>query len=549
VFNVVLSNTGVLNVLAGGTSIATVVNSGGMENLAGIDAGATISSGGQQIILAGGTADNAIVNDPGFQEVTSGGAATGTTLNDGIQKVDAGGTASGTIIYAGGDELVYGSDSGSTVNAGGTHDVESGGTAASTTISGGTEYVHSGGTAGTVSFSGTGGLLKLDQPAGLTGAISNFAIGDTIDFVNTAITSAVISSTALTITEANNQTQSYQLANLQSGALVQLESDNNNGTDLILTPQSSWNSAVNGSWNTASAWSPAAVPGAANQANIAVSGTYTVTSSQNNATGSLNITDAKATLAITNKSTFTLGASQASSNSGTISIAPGSILDNTGTLSNSNLIESVNIGSTTLENGIVNNSGAVEATGLTTLVLNGVTIDNLFPASKPGGVIKTTLGSAIEFDNASIMGGVLGGPSSNLLSSLLAGQGTLVETMSGSQANVLDGSVSPVTNEALLLIKDNSALTLKGTITNSGAISLNPASNPTNLLISGNVTLNGGGEIILAGKQAGIAGTGSGASLTNVNDTILGAGSIGTSLSVSVRKHVDSIESVVIPWR
>ena len=83
----------------------------------------------------------------------------------------------------------------------------------------------------------------------------------------------------------------------------------------------------------------------------------------------------------------------------------------------------------------------------------------------------------------------------------------------------------------LCSVCDNSSLTLKGAIVNGGAIDLASVSHPANLQISGSVTLNGGGEVILSGKQAVIGGTGSGASLTNVNDTILGAGSIGSSMT------------------
>jgi hypothetical protein len=47
--------------------------------------------------------------------------------------------------------------------------------------------------------------------------------------------------------------------------------------------------------------------------------------------------------------------------------------------------------------------------------------------------------------------------------------------------------------------------------------------------ISGSVTLNGGGAILLSNQQNSIVGLASGAALTNVNDTIVGIGTVGNS--------------------
>ena len=88
--------------------------------------------------------------------------------------------------------------------------MQSGGTASrQRNIDGGTEYPYSpAAPAMDVSFAGAGGLLKLDQALGLSGTISGWAVGDTIDFVSATVTSAVISGTTLTVTEAGNQTSS-----------------------------------------------------------------------------------------------------------------------------------------------------------------------------------------------------------------------------------------------------------------------------------------------------------------------------------------------------
>ncbi len=100
-----------------------------------------------------------------------------------------------------------------------------------------------------------------------------------------------------------------------------------------------WKAPVNGLWITASKWNPATVPGAASQADISVAGTYTVTSAQNNNVGSLDISDANATLAINTASTFTDDDEAASLNAGTIRIAAGSAFNlDSGTFTDSGVI-------------------------------------------------------------------------------------------------------------------------------------------------------------------------------------------------------------------
>ena len=379
----------------------------------------------------------------------------------------------------------------------------------------------------TVSIGGfqSGDQLNFTNQNGITGSYGNgvLTLSGAASLANyqTALDSVTFSTTS---TNTAARTVSWQASD-PSGNLSNAVTSTVN----VATPSAiGWTSAVKGSWNTASDWNPATVPGAANQANISVAGTYTVTSSQSNSVGSLNITDPKATLAITSKSTLNLGSQQASVNAGTISLAPGSQLNVTGTINNSGTLKSQGsaIGQFgTIENGIVVNTGTIEASvagAESILQLQNVTINQnsggSIEAASAGGWFGVAA-AEVALNNAVIEGGTLyGGP-------LVA----LFETLAGSQSNLLDGTVSPLTNDAALMVADNSSLTLKGTITNRDAIDLFSVSHPTNLQISGNVTLNGGGYVFLANKNSSIAGTGPGATLTNVNDTIYGAGSIGNS--------------------
>jgi hypothetical protein len=85
-----------------------------------------------------------------------------------------------------------------------------------------------------------------------------------------------------------------------------------------------------------------------------------------------------------------------------------------------------------------------------------------------------------------------------------------------------------VENAGNMVVSDGAVLPLSGTIDNAGTIALNSAGDQTELQIVGDgVTLEGGGQVTLSGAAV-IIGTGAGAVLTNVDNTISGAGQIGS---------------------
>ena len=148
------------------------------------------------------------------------GTAIDTTINNGgSQDVENGGTASGTVVNSGGSlQVGRGVANGTTINGGGT------------------AYVRSDGTASDVTFGGTGATLELESPTGLAGTISDWQVGAVIDFVSTSVTAAGINGSTLTITTSGGQSFSYQLAGRQPGTQADLQSDNHNGTDVVLEP-------------------------------------------------------------------------------------------------------------------------------------------------------------------------------------------------------------------------------------------------------------------------------------------------------------------------
>ena len=82
-------------------------------------------------------------------------------------------------------------------------------------------------------------------------------------------------------------------------------------------------------------------------------------------------------------------------------------------------------------------------------------------------------------------------------------------------------------NTGALLVNDGATLPLSGTVDNTGTITLASTGDTTKLLIT-DVTLQGGGHVILSdNSQNIITGTSADATLTNVDNTISGAGHLG----------------------
>ena len=154
------------------------------------------------------------------------------------------------------------------------------------------------------------------------------------------------------------------------------------------------------------------------------------------------------------------------------------------------------------------NTGTLEATNGSTLSLLG----NAF--ANTGGTIKAV------------------GPSAavNLQGDVTIAGGTLTDSGGGviETVNADSATLSGVTNTGAISVHDNSSLLLQGTITNSGTLQLNSAGNDTFLRMNGNVSLTGKGTVVMDNQAPNIiVGAAAGNVLTNVNNTISGAGNIG----------------------
>ena len=91
-------------------------------------------------------------------------------------------------------------------------------------------------------------------------------------------------------------------------------------------------------------------------------------------------------------------------------------------------------------------------------------------------------------------------------------------------------------NAGTMTIDDGAVLPLSGIITNTGTIALDPAGRETHLeLIQNGITLQGGGQVVLSDSSENvISGTIPSVTLTNVDNTISGAGQLGAGQMVLI---------------
>jgi autotransporter passenger strand-loop-strand repeat protein len=156
-------STGVQTVSSGGTASGTTIDSGGSQYISsgGYAVGDVVSSGGAQIVYSGGTANGTFVSSGGTQNVSSGGTVSASTVgNGGVETVSSGGTATGVVVLSGGKQLVYGSATSTGIGSGGEQDVYSGGSAGGTLLSGGgLQDILAGGSVASTTIAG--GTLEL----------------------------------------------------------------------------------------------------------------------------------------------------------------------------------------------------------------------------------------------------------------------------------------------------------------------------------------------------------------------------------------------------
>lgn len=227
---VTVKNGGAQHVYHGGSAIGTIVAAGGFQDVYHATVSGTNLSGNQQV-LDGGIAANTVIENGGNSYIGAGGSVTATTVNGGgLLYVDAGGSAASTTIN-GGVGFVIGTASNTTLNSG---ELDVAGTADNTHLAGGVEHVFAGGVQNGVDFAGSAATLTLENASGLTGTVSNFELGDTIDLLNTSVSSFTFDGTTLTLA-TNSGSHNYQFAGVQSGTELNVTDDGHGGSAISLS--------------------------------------------------------------------------------------------------------------------------------------------------------------------------------------------------------------------------------------------------------------------------------------------------------------------------
>lgn len=227
---VTVKNGGAQHVYHGGSATGTIVAAGGFQDVYHATVSGTNLSGNQQV-LDGGIAENTMIENGGNSYIGAGGSVTATTVNGGgLLYVDAGGSAASTTIN-GGVGFVIGTASNTTLNSG---EFDVAGTADNTHLAGGVEHVFAGGVQNGVDFAGSAATLTLESASGLTGIVTNFEVGDTIDLLNMSVSSLDFDGSTLTLV-TNLGTGTYQFAGLQSDTQLNVIDDGHGGTAISLS--------------------------------------------------------------------------------------------------------------------------------------------------------------------------------------------------------------------------------------------------------------------------------------------------------------------------
>ena len=121
---------------------------------------------------------------------------------------------------------------------------------------------------------------------------------------------------------------------------------------------------------------------------------------------------------------------------------------------------------------------------------------------------------------------------SNAVITLADGQSITLFDVPGSSlsaSNFVFDHTPALINTGTLTINDGAVLPLSGIITNTGTIALDSTGNETHLeLIQNGITLQGGGQVVLSDSDENlISGTVPSVTLTNMDNTISGAGQLG----------------------
>jgi hypothetical protein len=185
------------------------------------------------------------------------------------------------------------------------------------------------------------------------------------------------------------------------------------------------------------------------------------------------------------------------------------------------------------------NSGTIEAVSGGKVTIEDTTIVNSSTdafGNIDDGQIVAGARSHIYLDNATILQGFVTVAAGGEIDTV-AGSSNTIDTANGPNHNI---SVPTITIDGTVVVNDNSSLTLASpdAIDNAGTIELNSTGDATTLYFDQPFAgINGGGHIVLSDNAHNtIAVTAAGDQVTNFDNTISGAGTIGSGGMVLVNQ-------------
>jgi len=166
-----------------------------------------------------------------------------------------------------------------------------------------------------------------------------------------------------------------------------------------------------------------------------------------------------------------------------------------------------------VNNSLLESTNPNKLSALGGLVLSGITVAN---ATGSGVIEANGLHTHVDLISATIEGGTL----------ITAANGE-IDTANGDRGSVLDGAAAAVNVQGVVTITNNTSLTVKGAIDNTGTIQVSSIGNATDL-VAGGATLTGKGQVTLSDNANNIVqGATAGTTLDNVDNTISGSGELG----------------------
>ncbi|MBV9860284.1 MAG: hypothetical protein JO038_09310, partial [Alphaproteobacteria bacterium] len=477
-----LTNAGSMNIGNTGDSGDTLVSAGALLNTGTIDL--TSETGNTSSLVVSGAA----TISAGLVRLYSSGVLSASAIDETGGAIDGDGTLAGVFNLTGGTLEAFDPTNGNalaTLTVAGVYNESGAGvlqadinnndtpTSGVIAVTGGPGSPE---TAGSVNLQG--GTLEVNLESsnltvGTPYTVMTFGGGRLYGIFGTVATEGSLgtnsgSGTSVALTSGNYAGDTLQVLYNDAAGTIQVE---------IVSPAAAnaytW-IAGPGNWDTAADWSPTGVPGPNSAVTIGAGSGGTVTLSHDATVSSLTVT-----------SSYALN-----STAGTLAVNGNVIVSQGGTLA----AGGVNDGGAFIDNGAVTLNGALTSLGT-------ITVGSTGSLSLTGGAINmsTVTGS-----------GAIGTPGGN----------------SGALYNVTLTAGTTFTGA------DNSTTNLYGTIDNAGTISVDSTGDNTDLRASDGTTLTGGGTVLLSDNPNNrIFGTGNSGSetLTNVNNTIAGAGQFSAS--------------------